>query len=99
MRVILGNRHAVEGRPDPDAEDAVKLVKMPRGKRATVVDFPEGTKVGQAFTQVTAPGGVWANHATEGATPAWVASDSEGLASLISEHFGGIEIRKLEEPA
>ena len=99
MRIVLGNRHAVEGRPDPDSDDGVKLVKMPRGKRATVVDFPEGLSVLDAALQTTSPQGVWANHATEGAVPAWVASDDETLAVLVSQHFGGIEIRELEENA
>jgi hypothetical protein len=88
MRVVLGNRHAVD-----------QGEKMPKGKRATTIDFPEGMSLGDAFVNVTHPHGVWANHATEGAAPAWVASDSQGLAALLSEHFGGIEIRELEDPA
>ena len=94
MRVVLGNRHAVHG-VNRDGETVTE--PMPRGKRATVVDFPDDTTLGDAFTTVTHPQGVWAKHATEGAAPAWVASDSPGLAALLAEHFGDIETRDLEE--
>ncbi len=87
MRAVLGNRHAHR-----DGE------KLPRAKRATVIDFPDGTSLAEAFTNVTHAQGVWTNHATEGAQPAWVASDSPSLAALLAEHFGGIEIRDLEDP-
>lgn len=87
MRVVLGNRHAV------DAGE-----KMSRGKRATIIDTGESETMSQVFANITHPTqGVWATHSTEGATPAWVASDSPGMASLLAEHFGGIEIRDLEE--
>jgi hypothetical protein len=86
MRVVLGNRNAVDNGE-----------KMTRGKRATIVDFPDDISLGQAFTDLTAPTGVWAAHATEGAKPAWVASESKSLATLVADHFGGIEIRTLEE--
>lgn len=87
MRVVLGNRHALDNGEG-----------MSRGKRATTLNFPEGTSIGEAFTNTTHPQGAWAAHAEEGATPAWVASDSDGLAQLLAEHFGGIEVRDLEEP-
>lgn len=92
MRVVLGNRHAVH-KPVTDGD----LVKMPRGKRATTIEIPDECTLGQAFRAVTDERGVWALHATEGAIPAWVASDSSALASLLAEHFGGIEVRELED--
>lgn len=99
MRVVLGNRHAVhkvrQGREDGSIDEVVE--PLPKGKRATIIDFPDGTTLGRAFVDVTHPQGVWASHTTEGATPAWVASDSPGLAALLAEHFGDIEIRDLEE--
>lgn len=69
-----------------------------RGKTFTLVDLGDEAPLGEAFTAVTSPGGVWAYHADQGARPAWVASDSEGLAALLAEHFGGIEVRPLEDP-
>lgn len=93
MKVVLGNRHAVHGRADGDE---VKRESLPKGKRATEVVFPEDTSLSEAFTTVTHPAGVWANHAEEGKTPAWVASDSDALASLLGDHYG-CEVRQLEE--
>lgn len=87
MRVVLGNRHA-----------HVNDEKLPRGKRATVIDFPDGHTLGRALRDVTDLGGVWTAHATDGATPAWVASDSPAMAQLLAEHFGGIQVRDLEDP-
>lgn len=87
MRVVLGNRHAI------DAGE-----KMSRGKRATVVDPDESESLSQVFLNITAPTGIWATHAADGAAPAWVASDSPALAALLAEHYGGIEVRDLEDP-
>lgn len=86
-RVVLGNRNAVDNGE-----------KMPRGKRATTVDFDDDTTLAEAFINLTHPHGVWANHATEAAKPSWVASDNPALAALVADHFGGIEIRDLEDP-
>ncbi len=94
MRVALGNRHAVQG---VAKGDEIERVELPRGKRATVCEIPDDWSIGQAFTAITSPSGVWAAHAREGATPAWVASDSAGLAALLSEHWGGVEVRDYEE--
>lgn len=99
MRVVLGNRHAISGTSQVvDGETQTVVDPMPRGKRATIVDIPDELPLGQALTAITHPQGVWASHAKPGAVPAWVASDSPGLAALLAEHFGGIEIRDLEEP-
>lgn len=70
----------------------------PSGKQATVIDVADGTPLSEAFVAITNPAGVWAYHAAEGKSPAWVASDSEGLAALLAEHFGGIPVRELEDP-
>lgn len=97
MRVVLGNRHAVV--VDPTAEEGGAKRRLPRGKRATVIDFDEATSLSEAFTNVTHPTrGVWAFHADDGAAPAWVASDSPAMAAMLSEHFGGLEVRELEDP-
>ena len=92
MKVVLGNRHAVHGK---GTGDQVEIVPLPKGKRATEVIFPDDSSLSEAFTAVTHPAGVWANHATEGAKPAWVASDSDALAQLLGDHFG-CEVRPLE---
>lgn len=94
-RVVLGNRTTEVRRVTDDGETTVEAVK---GKRATVVDVPDEVSLSEAFTTITSPQGVWAFHAREGSMPAWVASDSPGLASLLAEHFGGIEVRDLEDP-
>jgi hypothetical protein len=86
MRAVLGNHHAVAGSE-----------KLPRGKRATVIDFPEGTSLTEALRAVTDPSGVWANHAAEDAKPAWVASDNDSLAVLLAEEYG-CDVRDLEDP-
>lgn len=102
MRIVLGNRHAVvvtptEGDGGPGAEPT--KTRLPRGKRATVVDLPDYISLLEAFTNVAHPSqGVWAFHAVDGATPAWVAGDSPALTSLLAEHFGGIEVRDLADP-
>lgn len=96
MRVVLGNRNAIQTVRTGDPDEPEKVQKLPRGKRATEIDIPDEKSLGEAFTTITHPQGVWASHASEGATPAWVASDNGSLATLLAEHFGGIEIRKLD---
>jgi hypothetical protein len=98
VRVVLGNRDAAI---HPSPADPVEVEVQPRAKRATVFDDnpDDGHTLGQLFTSITHPTqGVWASHAVEGSKPAWVASDSEGMAALLAEHYGGIEIRELEDP-
>lgn len=56
--------------------------------RVLTVNFPEGTTLGEAFNTVTNVGGVWDHHGGLENKPAWVNSDSDGLAALLSEHFG-----------
>lgn len=101
MRVVLGNRNAVQTvkkadpeNPEGDLVDSVET--MTRGKRATEIEIPDETPLIAALTSITHPQGVWANHATDGAKPAWVASDNEMVAQALAEHWGGIEVRELD---
>lgn len=92
-RVVLGNRDAVQSRDHGETREPLP------GKQATVVDIDESTPLGEAFQSIVHTSrGVWASHAAEGSKPAWVASDSAGMAAILAEHFGGIEIRELEDP-
>lgn len=97
-RVVLGNRHAQQS-----TDNGQTFEPLPKGKRATVIEIPEDTSIGDAFRAITDPGGVWAAqvHQVKGETPppAWVASDDPALATLIAAQYGGIEIRTLEDPA
>lgn len=99
MQVVLGNRNAVHQVRTVDDEGTIVEVREPlKGKQATRIDIPDELSLSDAFLAVAkAEGGVWASHSAEGATPAWVAADSEGMAALLAEHFGGIEIRPLED--
>lgn len=101
--VVLGNRHASDSHDNGETRHA-----LPRGKRATVVILDD-LNVAQAFTTITAAGGVWATQTgtkdadgdlvpNDKAVPAWVASDDAALATVLAAHWGGIEIRELEEP-
>lgn len=90
MLLVLGNRDAMESRDNGETFE-----RMPKGKRATTIGpFEEGTSLASALRIVES---VWGTHAAEGATPAWVASDHAGLATLVADTFGGIEIRELDE--
>lgn len=107
-RVVLGNRNATDS-----TDNGVTRFALPKGKRATVIDIPEEATIYDALVAITAPDGVWAAHTsvTDEKTgeltaldrngkphrPAWVASDDPALASVLAAHFGGIEIRDLEE--
>lgn len=82
--VVLGNRN--------------NSVGLPPGKYATTALIDDGLPLAAAFRNLTDPDGVIANQFTAGSAPAWVASDNEALAALISENFGGIEVRPLEIP-
>lgn len=93
MLIVLGNRDAVESHDNGETFE-----RMPKGKRATTIGpFEDGVSVGDALRIITAPDGVWSKHAADGATPAWVAGDHGLLVQLVADHFGGIEIRELEQ--
>jgi hypothetical protein len=93
MIVVLGNRHAIESHDHGET-----FVKLPKGKRSTLVEIPEGYTLLEALTAIVDPRGHWPRHSADGKPPAWVASDSPGLANLLAEHFGGVEVRELEVP-
>ena len=92
--VYLGNRAAVAVEDSPSGSNGeTGKIRRPLelGKTRTEVRIPDGTSLGDAFTAITHPDGVWANHSDE--PPAWVASDDGELANLLSVHFDGAEIR------
>jgi hypothetical protein len=95
--VVLGNRHAVHS-----LDDGETRVPMPKGKRATVIELDDELTPGQVLLAIAHPEGVWANHATDGSTPAWVASDDEAVAIVLAHHFGAkgqpLEVRELLDP-
>lgn len=106
-RVVLGNRHAHHS-----LDNGETFEKLPKGKRATTLEIPDDMTTAAAFIAITHPGGTWAAHVhqvnsgrrteegepiLETPPPAWVASDDPAMASLLASHYGGIEIRELEE--
>lgn len=85
MYVQIGNSDALEGYRDPTSDDPDAVRYRPLdGQQVTTLNFPEGVGLQESFSAtVTALG----YHMTDGATPAWVESDSEGLLALLLEHF------------
>lgn len=94
--IYLGNRAAVEVTRDENGEPVRTL--MPEGKRCTTVRPPDGIPLAELFTTITAGSGVWANHSNDQA--AWVAVEADdpafksALEIVLSQHFGGCEIRE-----
>lgn len=112
-RVVLGNRHAIHSRNhgarfeamekgkratviDLDEStstlDALKAITDAQGIWTYHAVGPEGEVAGDDGSISTRT----AIHPD--AKPAWVASDSDALAAVLAEAFGGIPIRKLEDP-
>lgn len=93
--LVLGNRDAVHSRDNGETRETMK-----KGKRALTIIEPDGQSTAETFYNLTHVEGIWANNATGGATPAWVASDNELLAQLVAQHYGApgkpLEIRQLE---
>lgn len=86
MYVHIGNNNAIEGFRDPTSDDPDLVRYRPaEGERVTEVTFPEGTSLNEAFSTTLA---VMEHHMVDGAKPVWVESDSEGLTSLLQEHWG-----------
>lgn len=101
MRVVLGNRDAVQSRDNGETVE-----RMPKGKRATEFVFPEGMSL---FEAAATAGAAWESHVDvqvdddgnrQVPSPAWVAVDPEHetLGRMLAEHFGGVEVRALEDP-
>lgn len=93
MILVLGNHDVASAQPNDDGSKTMQAI---RGKRATTVEFPDEWTLAQCFRALTDGDGIIANHFTAGATPVWVASDNEALASLVSDNFNNIEVRDLE---
>jgi hypothetical protein len=85
---VLGNRHAIQS-----LDHGETFEQLPKGKRATTVLFAEDTTLVDALKAVA---DLWPKHSADGKPPAWVATDSPALSSLLAENFGGVEIRDLE---
>lgn len=93
--VYLGNRNAIQILENPD--DPSHHQRWPVDgpiKNLTAVTLAPGLSMLQAALQITDPGrGIWQAHSDDPA-PAWVASTDPGLARVLSDHWGGIEIRE-----
>lgn len=96
MILALGNRNAAVAAAGEDGSKSMRALE--KGKRVTMVEFPDEWALAQCFRALTDGDGVINNHFSAGAKPAWVASDNEALASLVSDNYGGVEIRELELP-
>lgn len=92
--IALGNRDAATAVTNEDGTK--KMEALPKGKRATIVNFPDDYSLGQCLRALTDGDGVINNHFASGAKPAWVAGDDETLVDLLAAEFGGIEVRPLE---
>jgi hypothetical protein len=77
MYAFLGN-HAAK---DAGTGDAVE------GKQRTEVIGSDDATPLSLFQDITAGGGIWSQHAQDGSTPAWVASDSPELAQLLGSAY------------
>lgn len=101
IKVALGNRDAhIEDTVDAGTKtERREFVPLPKGKRAVQVegDPTDGATLGSVFGDIVHPKGIWTHHAANGATPAWVASSHPALAQMLADHFGGIEVRDLED--
>lgn len=94
--IYLGNRDAVEVITDESGERTRRPLP---GKRYTMAQTPpDGMGLAEFIHTITTPGGVW-SEMSDG-NPAWVAADvrddpamSDALALILSQHWGGIEIR------
>jgi hypothetical protein len=94
--VYLGNRNAIQiiENPDDPSDFTREAIKGAPKKNMTAVTLAPGLSLLQAAVQITDPArGVWQAHSDDEA-PAWVASTDAGLARVLSDHWGGIEIRE-----
>lgn len=82
MYVQMGNDAAI--RAERGEDDSVEFVDHP-GEWVTTHIVTEGTTLGEAFNSIVIQ---MQAHMQEGAKPVWIESDSEGLKSLLLEHYG-----------
>src|SRR5689334_4065676 len=88
MRVLLGNSAAKEAY----RTDSGELSHRPlSGRRITTISIPDNYTLIEAVSSVVAQDGAW-NHHSQGndpadASPDWVESDNDALASLLAQHF------------
>jgi hypothetical protein len=86
--VVLGNRNAIQS-----LDNGETFHPLPKGKRATTVEIPDDMSLLDALRAIA---DLWPKHSHQSKPPAWVASDSPALATLVAENFGRIEIRDLQ---
>lgn len=97
--VYLGNRNGIQIIEDPDHPgDPSKATREPipnaPTKNLTGIVLAPGLSLLEAAVQITHQSqGVWQAHSDDD-RPAWVASTDAGLARVLSDHWGGIEIRE-----
>ncbi|GLY08261.1 hypothetical protein [Actinoplanes sp. NBRC 101535] len=106
VRVWLGNRQAVEEVTDHERLAAMTDTELaqqgepkvrraiPMKKACTFLNIPGGTPLLEGVGTVVK---AWP-HMSDASAPAWVASTSGAYASLLAEHFGGVEVREPEDP-
>ena len=83
--VEIGNDKAIEGYRDPNSDDPEKVRYRPLpGQHVTRVVFPEDMALMEQFTSAV---NLIAYHVAEGASPAWIDSNSESLETLLKDHF------------
>lgn len=88
MLVEFGNTFAIEGYRDPLGEDPDRvLYRLLPGERVTSLVLPDGIGIMEAFATVVGAMTVHMNTADENARPSWIQSDSEGLLTLLLEHY------------
>ncbi len=90
MIILLGNSAAKEAYRDPD-DGGLRHRDLP-GRRITTVKVPDTYTLMETLASVTAQDGAWNHHSSgddpSDSTPDWVESDDDGLAGILSAHFG-----------
>ncbi len=90
VKVWLGNRAPIEVVGDGDEKTRRKI---PVPKACTYVALePQGLLEQAGHVKALWP------HVSDAEAPAWVASTSRRLAELISDAYGGVEVREPENP-
>lgn len=95
--VYLGNRHAIEVRPDLGNDGASRRTKVdgPR-KNCTTICLGQDATLLEAVQQITDPArGIWRAH-SDADRPVWVAASGRlgpAVAQFLAAHWG-IELRE-----